>query len=502
MAKDRTISRRVFLARTAGMTLTLGTGSIWLPSNSMASRNPYSKGSWIAGDHHIHTRFSSDGLYKIEEQVAHAAKYGLGWCVITDHGGEHHDKIALKQAYPELVEARRKHPEILVFQGVEWNVPAAEHASVILPPTDNEAQLVSDFEAHFDRNNISLHTSPPNSEADAIAGIKYLQSLNPKPLFMANHPARNGVDSPHEMRAWAEAGPDVTRGFEGAPGHQAATTTGRHRGDYDNGPGRESWPGYPLDSYRTWGGYDWYVATIGGLWDSLLGEGRPWYITCDSDSHRHWDDRRIIDESTYETKGYASITGKLAEKNINQDFFPGEYSKTWVFSEHRSHLAIMDALRHGHMFTVLGDLVDRCELFAHTQNRSAQMGNTLILDRAGEDVTVHIRLRIPQGTNYGGVVPRLHHLDIIAGDILGTNADKNAMTNPTTELVAQLGKAEGRQEDAFIAFQHRFKNVRRSFYVRARGTNSDVESPRMDPPDAKPWEDLWFYSNPIMIHVP
>ncbi len=501
MTSDSRISRRVFLARSAGLTLTLGAGSIWYPESARAARNPYTRGAWLAGDHHIHTRFSGDGLYNIEEQVAHAAKYGLGWCVITDHGGVHHDKIALNQAYPELVEARKKHPEILVFQGVEWNVPAAEHASVILPPTDNEAQLISDFEAHFDRNNISLHATPPDSEADAIAGIKYLQSLNPKPLFMANHPARNGVDSPHEMRGWADAGPDVVRGFEGAPGHQAATMTGRHRGDYDNDGGSDAFPGYPKESYRTWGGYDWYVTTIGGLWDSLLGEGRPWYITCDSDSHRHWDDRRLIDESTYETKGYATVLDKLAEKNIYQDFYPGEYSKTWVHAEQRSHHAVLEALRHGHMFTVLGGLVDRCELFAHTKSRSAPMGDTLKLERRGEEVIVNIRVRVPKGTNFGGIVPRLHHLDIIAGDILGLTSDRNLMTNPTTKLVAQLDIADAGRDGEYITFEHKFSNVQKSFYVRVRGTNTDVDAPRMDLPDAKPWEDLWFYSNPVMIEV-
>ncbi|MER8155563.1 hypothetical protein [Streptomyces sp. NPDC094472] len=32
------------------------------------------------------------------------------------------------------------------------------------------------------------------------------------------------------------------------------------------------------------------TATVGGLWDSLLAEGRPWWITADSDSHNVYAD--------------------------------------------------------------------------------------------------------------------------------------------------------------------------------------------------------------------
>lgn len=42
--------------------------------------------------------------------------------------------------------------------------------------------------------------------------------------MLANHPARKGIDSPHEIRAWRDAtsrGHQIAVGFEGAPGHQA-----------------------------------------------------------------------------------------------------------------------------------------------------------------------------------------------------------------------------------------------------------------------------------------
>jgi hypothetical protein len=54
------------------------------------------------------------------------------------------------------------------------------------------------------------------------------------------------------------------------------------------------------------GGFDQMTATLGGLWDSLLGEGRRWWITSTSDSHVNWRDG-------------------------GSDFWPGEYSKTYVY---------------------------------------------------------------------------------------------------------------------------------------------------------------------------
>ncbi|ASV28981.1 hypothetical protein [Maribacter cobaltidurans] len=66
----------------------------------------------------------------------------------------------------------------------------------------------------------------------------------------------------------------------GAPGHQAAalnpdgTFRERARGGYGQFP--------------TMGGFDQMTAKLGGFWDSMLGEGRRWWITANSDSYVHW----------------------------------------------------------------------------------------------------------------------------------------------------------------------------------------------------------------------
>lgn len=464
--------------------------------------DPYASGVWLAGDHHIHTKYSPDGQYDIMKQVAEAQAHGLSWCVITDHGGPMHDKYAVENAYPELLAARVKFPDMVIFQGLEWNVPEAEHGSIIIPQTTDEVKIIAEFEARYDQLNISRKDTPANTEAAAVAGVKYLQSLKPAPIFIANHPARRGRNSPIEIRNWSDAGPDVAKGFEGAAGHQAATLVGQPRGHYEKSPAKDSWPGYPKESYRTWNGYDWYVANVGGLWDSLLGEGRAWYITTNSDSHRHYTDLTKVNTLTYATSGCVTPTTQKADKSDNIDFWPGEYNKTWVYAKSVDPDDILTALRSGSMFAVHGDLIDRLELSATTGDAVAIMGSTLTLEKAGQDVTIRIRVRAPTKPNFDGRKVTLHHVDLIAGDISGIASDRTQITNPTTRVVRQFKVDEAKRDGEWFAFAHTFKDVKQSFYVRVRATNRDLPEPTLDDSTSiNPWEDLWCYSNPVMVRV-
>lgn len=503
MNDPRSMSRRVFLTRVGKITISLGAAPWWLPRVAFG-KNPYDGGVWLAGDHHIHTKYSPDGQYEIGKQVHEALHHGLGWCVITDHGGPRHDKIAVEKAYPELVAARKANPGIIVFQGLEWNVPDAEHGSVIVPPTEDEAKLIARFERRFDNKNYTRPNTPADSEADAIAGLKHLQAIRGehKPLFFVNHPARTGRTSPMEMRSWADAGPDVARGFEGTAGHQAASLVGSPRGHYDKSRGSGSFDGYPDESYRTWGGYDWFVAKVGGVWDSLLGEGRPWYITANSDSHRHYTDHSIVNHATYLTHGHVTATTQQSEVHThNIDFWPGEYTKTWVHARRADPFEILAALRGGSMFTVHGDLVDRLEMSATSADAMAPMGGTLVLEKRGQSVELRVRIREPEGKNFAGRTPKLHHVDIIAGEILGICKDRSAMSNETTRIVRQVPVQAMTREGPWLSLAHKFERVDQPMYVRLRGTSGDNDGPVMDPSGVNPWNDLWFYSNPVFIRL-
>lgn len=163
--------------------------------------------------------------------------------------------------------------------------------------------VLKEFENVYDGTFTGSGASTPANQALATAGIAFLANAVAArrvadALMLANHPARRGINSPHEIRAWRDAAPTIAIGMEGAPGHQAAGIPkplgpGGGRGFYEASPGAASFPGYPLESYRTFGGFDWMTATVGRLWDSLLAEGKPWWITANSDSHVVYTDTAV-----------------------------------------------------------------------------------------------------------------------------------------------------------------------------------------------------------------
>ncbi|WP_157181451.1 hypothetical protein [Actinopolymorpha alba] len=48
--------------------------------------------------------------------------------------------------------------------------------------------------------------------------------------------------------------------------------------------------------------------------------------------------------------------------------------------------------------------------------------------------------------------------------------------------------------------RHTLRNVDSSMYVRVRGTSTNELEPQPDPLGSNPWDDLWFYSNPVFIN--
>lgn len=319
-------SRRSFLSRAGVLGVAAATTSVLGTAGQAAAvgsddpgqifrRLPRGGFQWLAGDHHIHTRYSPDAQYRVIDQVRHAHAYGLDWMVITDHGSVQHAKIGVEKVNPDIVAARAAIPDTLVFQGLEWNIPAAEHGTVFVHPGNNEVAVLKEFENAYDGTVTNTGASTPTNEALATAGIIFLADAVTArrvadALMLANHPARKGIDSPHEIRAWRDAAPRIAIGMEGAPGHQAAGIAkpngpGSGRGFYDNSPTPASFPGYPLESYRTFGGFDWMTTTVGGLWDSLLAEGKPWWITANSDSHMVYGDTSIRGPgSDFTTNGF------------------------------------------------------------------------------------------------------------------------------------------------------------------------------------------------------
>ncbi|MET9443077.1 PHP domain-containing protein [Streptomyces sp. NPDC006610] len=521
-------SRRSLLRRAGLLGAGLAAGGV-LAGAAPAAAAPAAGGRrsngflWLAGDHHIHTQYSSDGKYRVVDQVRQGAMYGMDWLVITDHGSATHARIGVEKVNPDIQEARAAYEDTLVFQGLEWNIPAAEHGTVFVHPGKNEVSVLKQFETDYDGSVRGASDSTPANEALAVAGLAFLgeQVRRRKvkdALMLANHPARRGVDSPHEIRAWRDATPashQIAVGFEGAPGHQAAGLPaplgpGRARGIYDNNPSANSFAGYPPESYRTWGGFDWMTATVGGLWDSLLAEGKAWWITANSDSHQVYADTAVRGpggdfnaNGRYEDPVYG---GKI---DITQgDYWPGYYSRTHVGADGFSYAAVMDGIRAGRIWVDHGQLISGLDVRVSGGSRWATLGGALHVKK-GTHVKLTADVALAGGPNFAGFLPSLARVDVIQGDVTGPVSDPDTFTAPTARVVQsyEVNKATGTVRLTFD-----LGRVDRPVYLRLRGTDGnrngvgpngaavDPNGPLLDVVgDADPWRDLWFYSNPVWV---
>jgi len=446
---------------------------------------------WLAGDHHIHSRYSvgwdkdtdpptpiiaGDAIYPIAMNAVMGRHHGLSWMVATDHGGPNHSKVNLEKAYPELVQSRAVVPEVVQFFGMEFDTPGAEHSSLIIPHTHDEAERLHQIESSYARN----ESWPPDPGWDTpermLEALAAMRDFPAPPVLIANHPSRSatdvgvyGANTPSELRDWNDTAPEVSVGMAGAPGHQASTLNPdgtldreRPRGGYGRSP--------------TLGGFDQMTARVGGFWDSMLGEGRHWWITANSDSHVNW-------------------------REDGSDFWPGEYSKTYVWAD-RDHDAILEAIRGGRVFVTLGDLISELYVTARVEGEAgdAQIGGQLEVP-AGSAVEVTVRFLDPATPNHHGDEPSVSRVDLIVGDVTGPVSDRSTDTNPTTRVVARFEEKDWTIDGPYRELTFRLEDVSVDSYLRVRGTDGSELEPEPDPRGEDPWSDLWFYSNPIFLHV-
>lgn len=181
------------------------------------------------------------------------------------------------------------------------------------------------------------------------------------------------------------------------------------------------------------------------------------------------------------------------------DFWPGEYSKTYVQAR-QDYGDIMDGLRNGRIWVTTGDLITGLDVTAQGRGGSAGIGETLILRGGRSDVDIEIRVKPLQGPNFNGERPNVSRVDLIVGQITGPNSNLDADTNPTTQVVARFGPGDWRRQGDELVMRHTLRNVDGKLYARVRGTNTNEMEPQPDGQES-PWSDLWFYSNPVFIQV-
>jgi len=426
---------------------------------------------WLAGDHHVHSEWSvdwdrsttpptpirgGDSSYSRSRNAAQARDFGLSWMVHTDHGGPGHSAVSRDHAYPALVQARVDVPEVIQFNGMEFDVPAGEHASLIIAPGPAERDQLVTAERGFSRSE-PLQGSR-DTEQQMQAALAHLQRLNPAPLMFINHPSRTatglgqwGEVTPEELRGWHAAAPNVLVGMEGAPGHQAIRA---ERGLYRNADA------------PTLGGYDQMTTQVGGVWDQMLADGVRFWITANSDSHVNLRDG-------------------------GRDYDPGEYSKTYAWARPEAE-DILDALRNGRMFIVTGDLIDALELRVTGDDVTGVPGDAVTLS-VTQMMQVEVRVRQPTRPNARGHRPPLQRIELIVGGRVGDG---------TLQMQRRgFDVATWAREGDWTVARWSLPVPPRGGFVRVRGNSTgDVEA-QMDERGEDPWDDLWFYSNPVFVNV-
>ena len=465
--------------------------SLIIPATTLAER--HAEKQWLAGDHHIHSYFSvgwepgdppkpvqgGDAIYSIIKNAEMARQFGLDWMVATDHGGPNHSKINLEQAYPELKESRQKVPEVIQFMGLELNSPGADHTSIIIPHTHDEAHRLYEYESRFDTREPWPEDPDRNHEAHMLEALKFVDGYPEKPIVIAHHPSRSapdireyGMTAPAELRAWNDTAPEVAIGMEGAPGHQAAQLREAKPED-DIYPAWVYARGAYGRGYPTLGGFDQMTAVLGGFWDSMLGEGRRWWITANSDSHIHYTEGGI-------------------------DFWPGEYSKTYVYAA-KNHDDILEGIRHGRVFVTTGDLISSLNISVSSADQHATTGSELKI-KPGQRVTIEIEVSDPDTNNHAGRNPSVERIDLITGSITGRQDNPSLDRHTSTTVTKRFSREDWTQTNDIIRVQHTL-TPSEPIFLRIRGTNTGELEPSPDEAGEDPWDDLWFYSNPVFISI-
>jgi hypothetical protein len=548
--------------------------------------------AWLSGDFHQHTYYT-DGSTPFDFVMEKSNEYGLDWWTNSEHGGGRNrngdgmfwDTLnppvtilgnvassgghrvmwrwqSLRDfVFPDILRTRDLYPSKRVFSGLEWNVPGHEHCGTAI--VGDDASAISAFEYQFDKSDTDTSRNGeetrygtltkqngrnPSTQAtkssgnerhlDAVAACSWMQkqydagAIDNAWIIFA-HIERAGVFKPgssdggyniEHFRDFNNAAPDVCFGFEGAPGHQVNDFRGFGNTVSCSAGGTCT----SSDFGGTYGGVGFYTAKVGGLWDALLGEGRRWFNYANSDYHKHYTN--------------------CSDGGCGDDFYPGEYQKTWVraFDANGdgdySLNEIADGLRSGNAYFVHGDLIDHLDFTAGNGNKSVPMGGEVHEQGTIKNLTLTIKFKSPAENNCrvdGQFITRcadskVDHIDLIAGEITGRVDPKDPSytnaTNASAKVIASFSpKSWQTDKEGYNTIVYHMKDVTKNMYFRLRGTNlacgtTDETGPATSLPSAdycapladalvtkntngqidlaqEAWDDLWFYSNPIFVYV-
>jgi hypothetical protein len=392
------------------------------------------KGVWLKADTHIHTKFS-DGAHTVAEVVQKGEQFGCDVLAITDHA-DHNLKAATREYHESIEAVRRRHPSLIIFAGLEWNIPpwgGDEHATVLIHPDLDEWSILARFKEQFDDLGRKTHRAELADEA-----LRWLQkqagAAKARPIVVYEHPSRHDAKSMEnvpDMVGWRKVN-DLVIGFAGAPGHQRAKPLGSYR--------------YKEKTIDRW---DPVAARIGDAWDTLLGQGLDvWAAQAPSDFHN--SDPRDLN-----------------------DYWPGEFSETWLYAPEKTHAGVLEAFRAGTFFAAHGHIARQVQLTVDAPGlpRPAWVGETIELP-VGTSFTVKLRCQVPI-TDWREDVNTIDRIELIA------------ITRESAKIFAKLSPdKEGSVQDDSLQVPAG------GIVIRARGRRIIQGGP-----------DLLFYTNPIRIQA-
>jgi hypothetical protein len=540
MQRNKAFSTRLLLIPTAAAILVAavacGGGDEPVGSNVP----PLPSGRWIAGDLHTHTTQSADAdVSQTLDKVLGKAftTFGLDWMAVSNHlrvstrdekGAKLDTSIPMSvgvERYEiprvQALQASGTYADKLIFSGFEWDMPTHDHIGVgIFQGTDKLTTSIKgmkEFEylfttrdpAMFDAADVAAwkakygETRYNKTADDALKAISWLKDNYPDTSYaVINHPSRNkGSYTVDDFRRFNDIAPNIMFAIEGMVGNQMEPDRGGYTAAYtpENAP------------LRAYGGVDYVVAKVGGVWDALLGEGRRVWNLTDSDTH------------------FKIVNGN------SSGYFPGEYAKNYVFNGAQGAPAMKDllqGLRSGKMFSVYGDLINALDFNLASKDDRKEMGGELKV-ASGEKVVVTIRFKTPAKNNYekpvdsgtaANVKPVVDHVDLIVGDVGPKAAQGSAAysvaTNASTKVVKRFTSADWKVDaDGYFTISYETTATKNQYY-RLRGTNlgTDVagltqggepladqrtgttdNTQRFNDINDRNYRSLWFYSNPVFV---
>ncbi len=276
-------------------------------------------GIWLHGQLHFHRKPSIPHLSTI---AAHSRPF-VDFLVVTNHS---HDPDLIRAQPTEVAEARRRFPNVLILNGVEWEPPVGKHVTTFVSRGRNEASVLRRLLRGFDGNSPTARRDGLRAVCAALTFLRGQQVAGEKPIAVLNHPGARPPFTLEHLRAFSRY-PDVCVGFAGG-GHQAWSSPGGH--------------------------VTRLASEVGGEWDALLHQGRRWHLTAESDFHHHI------------SKGSA-------------DCWPGEFDRQVVYCPERSYRGVMQGFRSGCMYLVQGRIIEGLDFTVLAGGRWAMMGEELVL---------------------------------------------------------------------------------------------------------------------------